>query len=492
MNRFIRVSAILAMILGLVSATGLAVADGPVDPPSVDDVMYPGTSIEVAKEVTTPPIPPVVDIFLLEDETGSFEDDIENLQALAPAIWDAIEAAGVDFTMGVGGFRDFAQDDWGSDGDWVYRRTQDLTTDRDAFVAGVEALEAWGGNDGPEAQLEALHYLAVPTHAAIDSNGDGDTTDANDTPAGLQPSWRADAQRIVLLATDADCHVTGDSGGWPGDTGTTDAATTAGILNGAEITVIGLVPYNLGCVNTLAADTGGSVQSTTSSGSDVKDAILAGLAELTSDVWWAATCDAGLEVTLDPAVHYDVPGDTTVDFLETITVPNDTPPGDYYCTVTFWVNEYPDEGSDIGTQEIHIEVIPWPVPLDIKPMSCPNPLRTRARGVLPVAILGADGLDVTTIDPATLRLEGVAPLRWSLRDVATPFEPWLGKADCRADCTEAGPDGYMDLTLKFDAQEVVHALGDVANRECRVLTLTGNFFDLRAIEGEDVVWIISR
>jgi hypothetical protein len=120
-------------------------------------------------------------------------------------------------------------------------------------------------------------------------------------------------------------------------------------------------------------------------------------------------------------------------------------------------------------------------------MSCPNPLNTRSGGVLPVAILGTDDLDVSTIDPGSVRLEGVAPLRWAWEDVATPFEPWLGKADCLEDCTEAGPDGYMDLTLKFKKREVVAALGAVADEACLVLKLTGNFFDLRAIEGEDVV-----
>jgi hypothetical protein len=89
-------------------------------------------------------------------------------------------------------------------------------------------------------------------------------------------------------------------------------------------------------------------------------------------------------------------------------------------------------------------------------------------------------------------LEGVPPLRWDWSDVATPFDPWTGKADCWMDCTEDGPDGYMDLTLKFKTQEVIGALEGIADGECRVLTLTGNFFDGRAIEGEDVVVFLSK
>lgn len=135
------------------------------------------------------------------------------------------------------------------------------------------------------------------------------------------------------------------------------------------------------------------------------------------------------------------------------------------------------------------------VPIDIKPQSCPNPLQTGKKGVVPVAILGTEDLDVAQIDPESVLLEGVAPLRSSLEDVATPFEPFAGKEDCLLDCTTAGPDGLVDLTLKFDSQELVAALGAVANGECRVVTLTGNLkeeFGGTDITGEDVIRIQSR
>ena len=61
------------------------------------------------------------------------------------------------------------------------------------------------------------------------------------------------------------------------------------------------------------------------------------------------------------------------------------------------------------------------VPVDIKPTSCPNPLNVKSKGVLPVAILGTVDFDVSDIDPATVLLEGVPPLRWALEDVATPL-----------------------------------------------------------------------
>jgi hypothetical protein len=132
------------------------------------------------------------------------------------------------------------------------------------------------------------------------------------------------------------------------------------------------------------------------------------------------------------------------------------------------------------------------VPVDIKPESCPNPLNVKKNGVLPVAILGTEDFDVTEIDPGTIMLEGVAPLRWDWEDVATPFEPFLEKEDCMEDCTTDGPDGWLDLTLKFDNQEIVAALGAVEDGECLVLTLTGNLLGGAPIVGEDEIIIIKK
>jgi hypothetical protein len=123
------------------------------------------------------------------------------------------------------------------------------------------------------------------------------------------------------------------------------------------------------------------------------------------------------------------------------------------------------------------------VSVDIKPMSWPNPLNVNGKGVLPVAILGTADFDVSQVDPATVRLEGVAPLRWALEDVGTAGDPL------------AGPDGFTDLSLKFKTQEIVSALGDVDDKDVVVLHLTGNLkeeFGGTPISGQDVVLIIKK
>ena len=126
--------------------------------------------------------------------------------------------------------------------------------------------------------------------------------------------------------------------------------------------------------------------------------------------------------------------------------------------------------------------------LDIKPTSCPNPFNVKSKGVLPVAILGTEDFDVMMVDPSSVLLEGVSPIRWSYEDVATPVGP---DADT-CECTTLGPDGYLDLTLKFDHQAIAAALGPVVDGEVRILTLSGMTYDSIPIEGQDCVIILKK
>ena len=67
------------------------------------------------------------------------------------------------------------------------------------------------------------------------------------------------------------------------------------------------------------------------------------------------------------------------------------------------------------------------------------------------------------------------------------------------DCTEEGPDGFMDMTLKFDTQLIVQALefigGPLNDGEEILVTLTGNLlpeYGGTPIIGEDVIRIIKK
>ncbi len=133
--------------------------------------------------------------------------------------------------------------------------------------------------------------------------------------------------------------------------------------------------------------------------------------------------------------------------------------------------------------------------VDIKPGSWPNPLNTKSKGVLPVAVLGTEDFDVMSIDPGTILmvLEGfdntVSPIRWNYEDVGTPYE---GEQPGGHDL---GSDGLLDLTLKFDTQALVDAF-DLYNAQGQslLLSLSGNLTEENgglAYQGSDWIWVLQ-
>jgi hypothetical protein len=149
-------------------------------------------------------------------------------------------------------------------------------------------------------------------------------------------------------------------------------------------------------------------------------------------------------------------------------------------------------GEVTGSQELQVAV-------DIKPGSCPNPLNPKSGGVLPVAILGTEDFDVTTIDPLTIKLSingdgsqfGPA-IRSDYEDVATPFEGEL------CDCHDLNGDGILDLTLKFNKKDLIAALSldnESVAGETIPVTLTGNLRESAGgtpFSGQDCIWILDK
>jgi hypothetical protein len=127
------------------------------------------------------------------------------------------------------------------------------------------------------------------------------------------------------------------------------------------------------------------------------------------------------------------------------------------------------------------------VAVDIKPGSCPNPVNVKSKGMLPVAVLGSEDFDVHSIDIASIRLTGVASIRSSFEDITTPVSD---ANEC--ECSTEGPDGFLDLTLKFETQEIIEAVGDVNDGDVLELPLTGVLSDETPIEGADCILIRGR
>ncbi len=160
-----------------------------------------------------------LDMYFLEDLTGSFSDDVETVQELVPNVVTAIHDFQPDSLFGLGSFMDkpiepFGQnyDDYGYYGDYqsdyVYANNLNLTTDQAAFSSALNALVLGSGNDWPESQLEALMQVALHSN---------------------EIGFRSGAVKTVVLMTDADYHVAGDGA----EAGITTANNGDGVLDGS-------------------------------------------------------------------------------------------------------------------------------------------------------------------------------------------------------------------------------------------------------------------
>jgi hypothetical protein len=156
-----------------------------------------------------------------------------------------------------------------------------------------------------------------------------------------------------------------------------------------------------------------------------------------------------------------------------------------------------NEATGEASGELHVAI-------DIKPGSCPNSFNRNSNGVLPVAIVGTEELDVTQIDWATVEIcsldndgdgqldgcigphEGPPGPHTVLEDVATPF----GGLACN--CDELGGDGILDLSLKFKTAELVPALrlDELPSGDLPELLVRGALFDGTPIEGSDCVRLV--
>jgi len=132
------------------------------------------------------------------------------------------------------------------------------------------------------------------------------------------------------------------------------------------------------------------------------------------------------------------------------------------------------------------EPLPIEVGVDIRPALCPNPLSMISKGMLPVAILGTNEFDVYDIQPTSVSIVigevEISAVRHCYKDVATSAEPCV--------CPSSfGPNGFTDLLLHFQTEDIVEALGDVDPNDVLELDFTGQLKDLTPIWGSDCVLI---
>ena len=294
--------------------------------------------------VSVPDLPQVADILLTQDLSGSFSDDLPNVRAGFAGLYSSLNADGRDIEFGVASFVDkpflpFGDVDYG---DYVYQTNQSISGIQSQTQFTLDGLGTRNGVDYPECQLEALLQLA-------------------NRPADV--GWREGAQRFVVLSTDAAYHQAGDAAlngySWPvnnGD-GVVDVEDYPSIghvksaLEAAEITPIFAVTSDVVSIyQQLVTLLGrGAVETLSSDSSNLTQAILNGLSEVTVDVLpTVLSDDFGLVQSVAPAAGYtDVDGPTEVTFDVTLA------PSDSYGS-----DEIQIDFGDLGVHTISVDIAP--------------------------------------------------------------------------------------------------------------------------------------
>ncbi len=178
-------------------------------------------------------------------------------------------------------------------------------------------------------------------------------------------------------------------------------------------------------------------------------------------------------------------------FPNTITVPAGTSPG----VRTFYVKLVAD-GNVYAQSPIAIDVPAPPVTevgVDIRPGACPNTFNSKSNGSVNVVICGGTGLDLSSIDLSTVRLETASPHQPAFSDEATPYLPFTNKSINASACHKFGPDGMVDVRMRFKVQEIVVSKppGSFIPGTAMRLILKGRLLNGNSFVGEDVIWVVQ-
>jgi VWFA-related protein len=167
-----------------------------------------------------------VDIVFVFDTIGSMADEIESVKRTAISFAQKLKDKQRDYRLGLVSFGDEIRGTFKADGT--------LTDRAEEFKDWISTLRATGGDDTPENSLGAIKHATTMT-------------------------YRSDAQKILILITDAPAHHTGDRSGLF-SAGFRDpdlnAARIAEILKQKGFTLYAIA-YNSSDYTTLARETNG-------------------------------------------------------------------------------------------------------------------------------------------------------------------------------------------------------------------------------------------
>jgi hypothetical protein len=322
-----------------------------------------GGSAQQTTSVNVPATPPMADIEIAIDMTGSMGGAIAQAQAQAVNIVNSVQAQfpGGSAEFAVVQFKDFCTTTAPTSGPGCsfaggspfagdypeYQVMQSMTGDPTLVSNAVNGLSANGGGDFPEAYNLVFHNSYNPPNA-------GDI------------GWRSGARKFVIVIGDSQPHGDLQAQGFtncfaiPGDVDPDGLTTTTELagMNTSQRTLF-MISANSnidGCYQQLVSG-GYSGSQAVQLGTDLSTQIVSLInAAFTTvgDVHLAvASASAGASstwISFSPASYSNVaPGPET--FTETVTVPGGTPSGTY----TFDVEAVAD-GADIGHHTVTVFV----------------------------------------------------------------------------------------------------------------------------------------
>ncbi|WP_415895326.1 hypothetical protein ACMXYQ_16410 [Neptuniibacter sp. PT34_22] len=313
--------------------------EGPIPLKNVDVSLVEGSQITFDVEVSVEELPAKYDVFMLHDLSGSFWNDLPNVQAQFSGLYDSL-TADADVAFGVGSFVDKPMETFGSSYDYVYNTDLSVTSDKETIQTTLDNLRTSSGWDWPESQMEAL----VQTALREDEIG-----------------FRDSAQKFAVLFTDAPYHKEGDyetTSVYDSETGTMtsvavadndydtefevedypDPAVVGRMLIDAGVTPVFAVtaPY-IDMYQQLVDEWGvGIVTELTSDSSNIADAITNGITEAPLNLELEALGDDyGFVSSVEPPIY------------------ENAEPGSYNFTVTM---EIPEESESYSSDSITLEV----------------------------------------------------------------------------------------------------------------------------------------
>ncbi len=132
-----------------------------------------------------------LDVVLLQDLSGSFQNDLSTLRSLVPDLLDSVQDIAADSQFGLASFIDKPILPIGDpdNGVYLYRTEQPLTSDLELLQSTVDDFETISNETTPEASVEGLLQVAVRTE---------------------EFGFRDNARRIVIVTTDAPFAQAGD------------------------------------------------------------------------------------------------------------------------------------------------------------------------------------------------------------------------------------------------------------------------------------------